>query len=140
MSNLIVVFERLDQVEPWYECPGRYAPDPAQPGRLRYVPGSSCGFRAPWEDPAWCRDASGDRWCPCGAAPPLTPVGCNWQVVCTPECEHHGCDLSDCVTDARTHSTCPYGCPAVLREVKAEPISAGVPATPPRVEPLRPAA
>lgn len=124
MSNSIVVFPSLDDVEAWYECPGHYRPDPAAelPWRIRYVPGSACGFRASWADPAWVTDRHGDKACPCGAAPPLLAVGCNWQVVCHPACEHNGCDLSDCVMNARDDRQCPHGCDAVVSEVKAEPI------------------
>lgn len=124
-GETLVVFAQPSQVEAWYECPGLTVdhPDDAGQPNPRQVPlRGSCGFRAPWDDPAWVTDAAGDKRCPCGALPPLYPVGCNFQVDCC--CEQDGCNASDCVESVARGDGCPLcgNREATLREIRVEPI------------------
>lgn len=122
MAEAIVVFPTLGEVEPWYQCPGRYRPDPTadRPWGLVYIPGSGCRFRAPWRDRGWVEDRDRDK-----AARAARSHSC--RSAATGRCSatpaaNDGCDLADCVTDARDTGRCPYGCAATIREVKAEPV------------------
>lgn len=89
--RMIVVFEKVEDIEAWYSC-------------------ERCFARFPWVPPSM-------ETCPeCGEPGPFYPLGCNFQVYCSdPDCTQSGCDASDCALVVRDFGHCPEcGRPAQL--------------------------